>query len=81
MKQRNNAGYTIIKSELINETREIVLGFNEKSEMYVTWQCDSITNYYWGHYFNDETNANLDLHKRMINELENKLICPFDTDM
>lgn len=66
MKQRTNAGYTIIASiQLPNY--EYVLGEKQtesKEPQYVTWCCINGTDYYHGHYIQDATNARLDLYER-----------------
>ena len=46
---RKNAGYKITDSITVNGN-EIVLGHNEKTDMYVTWEVANGNNYFWGHY-------------------------------
>lgn len=71
MEKRINAGYEIIQSIKVRNT-EIVLGYNEKATaaQYVTWQCVNGDNYFWGHYCNDELQAQRDLLERGLKEVE-----------
>lgn len=77
-----NANYRIEKMEITSEENNhrygIALGHNEKSGMWVTWcfkaniqDKDNIDiDYFWGHYFDRETDALIDYCRRVINELE-----------
>ena len=75
-----NANYKIERMEITEETKEftygIALGYNEKSNMWVTWSFkinednyDEI-DYFWGHYFERERDALVDYHQRIIDELK-----------
>lgn len=71
MKNRINAGYTIIEAAPIEDDFEVVLGKmdHEYGCTYVTWMCKGGNNYFWGHYFPDVKSARIDLHKRVLAEL------------
>ncbi len=61
-----NAGYEIIMIEYYTEDYAIVLGVN-KHNNYVTWDSKpSENNFFWGHYFQDKTNALRDYHTRLL---------------
>lgn len=63
MSTRTNAGYIITDSIHIGEI-EFVLGEQADGKMFVTWECKDGNNYYWGHYFDNRTAAELDLLTR-----------------
>ena len=80
-----NEGYEIIAKEVYSTTRsgrqeQIALGRNETKHgtMYVTWDCtvwplkdgSTKTDYYWGHYFDDENKARADYHHRLAEKYE-----------
>ena len=71
MKQRTNAGYTIIATiQLPNQ--EYVLGEKQtesKEPKYVTWYCVDKKNYYHGHYIDDKNVALRDLYERVNHEI------------
>lgn len=70
MDMRINAGYVITSSVHIGES-EFVLGVSMKApSQFVTWKCTGGTNYYWGHYFNDEFAAEKDLVARAQEEIQ-----------
>ena len=62
---RINAGYIIIYSSKVTDDTEIVLGYHPITEMYVTWVCCDGNNYFWGHYFQNESVALIDLSERI----------------
>lgn len=67
---RINAGYIITDSIHIGNV-EFVLGVNSaEPSMFVTWECQGGSNYYWGHYTSDLTAATKDLLERARCELE-----------
>ena len=80
-----NEGYTIIVSETYTASRSgqmsrIVLGVKETSlgKMFVTWESTAWllsngsekSDYYWGHYFDDERKARADFHRRLLEKYE-----------
>ena len=80
-----NEGYEIIAREVYSTSRlgqqeSIALGRNvtKHGTMYVTWDCtgwplkDGSTkvDYYWGHYFDDESKARADYHRRLTEKHE-----------
>ena len=71
MKQRTNAGYTIIATiQLPNQ--EYVLGEKQtesREPKYVTWYCVDKKNYYHGHYIDDKNVALRDLYERVNHEI------------
>ena len=71
MKQRTNAGYTIIATiQLPNQ--EYVLGekqMESRETKYVTWYCVDKKNYYHGHYIDDKNVALRDLYERVNHEI------------
>jgi hypothetical protein len=71
MKQRTNAGYTIIATiQLPNQ--EYVLGekqMESREPKYVTWYCVDKKNYYHGHYIDDKNVALRDLYERVNHEI------------
>lgn len=72
MTTRTNAGYTIIEAVRIDDQLEVVLGKMETSlgAMFVTWQCSGGDNYFWGHYFgNESAAARRDLFSRVLDLL------------
>ena len=69
METRINAGYAIVSNIIVGE-HEIVLGHNPKAPSpFVTWEFSPRGGYYWGHYFEDENDAVLDLLERAAVEL------------
>ena len=75
MKQRTNAGYTIIACVSIPDC-EYVLGEKQaenKEPKYVTWYCTNGENYYYGHYTNDKNDALLTLYKRAKKEINYRI--------
>ena len=69
MDWRKNAGYIITNSITIGES-EIVLGVHEtKPNMFVTWECDNKTNYYWGHYTSSLLAAQKDFCERGLDKV------------
>lgn len=66
---KENAGYKIVKEEMYNEKYGIVLGINEKAYVkYVTWEFAisyNETEFFLGHYFENEKEALEDYHKRL----------------
>lgn len=70
MEQRQNTGYVITDSIHVGTT-EFVIGYHPKAPSpYVTWQCASGNNYFWGHYCNDRLSAVKSLLERAGQELE-----------
>lgn len=75
-----NANYNIEKWEITSEDNDcvygIALGHNEKSNMWVTWafkaniEIKNNIDYFWGHYFERETDALIDYCRRIIDELK-----------
>lgn len=68
---RENAGFVILYSYSLNEDEEVVLGKRtiEGYVDFVTWMCNNNkTNYFWGHYFENELDALKDLVKRVEKE-------------
>lgn len=70
MEQRINEGYVITDSIHIGNA-EFVMGENETKygTMYVTWKCSNGTDYYWGHYFQDQFDAQKDFVARAQEEI------------
>ena len=77
-----NQNYRIEKMEITSKENNLVygiaLGHNEKSGMWVTW-CFKAKNenndnfeidYFWGHYYERETEAIIDYCRRIIDELK-----------
>jgi hypothetical protein len=69
-KKMENAGYTIIQSEIYNaiEMHGVALGFNGYT--YVTWEF-SVNDkreydFFWGHYITDTFAAHIDYHERLV---------------
>lgn len=63
-----NAGYTIVQIEQYEPMHFIVLGHNIKNQAcpYVTWEwCQKKDSYFWGHYFENYTEAIRDFHIRL----------------
>ena len=70
MDWRTNAGYIITNQIAIGES-EIVLGVHQtRPNMFVTWECDNKTNYYWGHYHTNLLDAQKDFCKRGMEKAE-----------
>lgn len=66
---RENSGYIIIYAYRLNENEEIVLGKSKSANMFVTWLCRNQTDYYWGHYTEDEITALEDMVNRIKAEV------------
>lgn len=78
MKPNNrNQSYVLMNYETYNATAgedlHIVLMRNEKTGMYVTWECRNSDDFFWGHYFNSFVEAKLDYHKRLAENYERRL--------
>lgn len=70
MEQRQNAGY-VITDAIRSGRSEFVIGEHPKAPSpFVTWECTSGSNYFWGHYFSDRRSAEKDLIQRAQQELE-----------
>ena len=55
--KRMNGGYEIIESCQIGRT-ELVIGHNSKApNPYVCWYCKDGSDYFWGYYFNQLSEA------------------------
>ena len=82
-----NQGYEIITAETYSTTRlgqesRVVLGRMETKYgvRFVTWECTRWplkwgrmkSDYYWGHYFDDETQARADFHFRLFEKYGGK---------
>ena len=68
MEEQINEGYKIINAISIGHT-EFVLGVNVKHpDMFVTWECKGKTDYFWGHYYDNELKATKDLCQRVMDE-------------
>ena len=69
---KKNAGYTIKDYTMYrkeeNGENYVVLAHNEKSGMWCTWNCTNITDFYWGHYFDSETEARKDYYQRLADK-------------
>ena len=64
MDWRKNAGYIITNQITIGKS-EIVLGVHESHpNMFVTWECNNKTDYYWGHYHTSLLAAQKDFCER-----------------
>ena len=65
-----NCGYLIIKTEHINDTIAVVLGYKEGAlSPWVTWVYNKQRNvYYHGHYFCTNRLAVYDYHERVLEE-------------
>lgn len=75
MKQRTNAGYTIIANIQLPDC-EYVLGEKQtesREPKYVTWYCVKGENYYYGYYTDDKNNALLTLYKRAKKEINYRI--------
>lgn len=64
---KRNAGYEIVQIEEYDAFgREYtVLGHNDKTGMWVTWDCRAPDAFSAGHYFDNEWMAKMDYHKRL----------------
>ena len=60
---RVNNEYKIVLSQSMGDKWEVVLG-KANDEDYVTWLCMDGNDYYWGHYFDNLTDALKDFIKR-----------------
>ena len=80
-----NEGYEIIAAETYSTSRlgqesRIVLGRMETKHgaMFVTWESTrwplsyggTKSDYFWGHYFDDERKARADYHKRLLEKYD-----------
>ena len=75
-----NQNYTIEKIEITSQEDNlfygIALGHNELTGMWVTWgfkkeaKEESTIDFFWGHYFERETDALIDYCRRIIDELK-----------
>ena len=69
---KKNASYKIVKYEMYREQENgknyVVLGHNEKTNMWVTWECTDGNNFYWGHYFTSKTEAMKDYYSRLADK-------------
>ena len=75
MKQRTNAGYTIIASIQLPDY-EYVLGEKQtesKEHKYVTWYCANGKDYYHGHYTDSKNKALYDLYERARKEIDYRI--------
>lgn len=83
-----NEGYEIIAAETYSISRlgqesRIVLGRMETKHgaMFVTWESTrwplsyggTKSDYFWGHYFDDERKARADYHKRLLERYDTGL--------
>ena len=66
------AGYKIILEEEYCPGHWVCLGIHCKTKMGVTWERTAKDNYFWGHYFTNETNARIDYHKRLARLYEER---------
>lgn len=69
---KTNAGYTIWESKMYrtqeNGDNYVVLAENEKTGMWVTWECTNGTDFYWGHYYKSQTEATRDYYNRLADK-------------
>ena len=66
--KRMNGGYEIIESCHIGRT-ELVIGHNSKApNSYVCWYCKDGSDYFWGYYCNQLSEARDKLNERYQNE-------------
>ena len=66
--KRMNGGYEIIESCQIGRT-ELVIGHNSKApNPYVCWYCKDGSDYFWGYYCNQLSEARDKLNERYQNE-------------
>lgn len=66
--KRINGGYEIIESCTIGST-ELVIGHNAKApNPYVCWYCKDGSNYFWGYYCNQLSEAREKLNERYQRE-------------
>lgn len=73
-----NAGYTITKREEFDHEGLLGIAYGEKESKfsptgkeYVTWMYrhdEGETDYFFGHYFDNEVNALKDYHERLLAE-------------
>lgn len=77
MKQKmaiENAGYFIHDYKMYRKQENgfnyIVLGHNIKTDMWCTWECTNGDNFYWGHYFDSETEARKDYYTRLASKYD-----------
>lgn len=66
------AGYKIIREEEYCPGHWVCLGVRGKTGMAVTWERTAKDNYFWGHYFANETDARIDYHKRLARLIEER---------
>ena len=75
MKQRSNAGYTIIANIQLPDA-EFVLGEKQtetKEPQYVTWYCLNGNSYHYGYYTYDKSDALLTLYQRAKKEIHYRI--------
>ena len=67
---RTNGNYLIIGSIPIDTDgqEEIVLAVQPQTGDYVTWECKDGNNYFFGHYYNNLTDARMDFFDRGVEE-------------
>ena len=75
-----NGNFTIEKVEITSQAGEffygIALDHNKEANMWVTWafrneaERESAIDFFWGHYFERETDAIIDYCRRIIDELK-----------
>ena len=67
--RRSNEGYEIIESRTIGST-EFVIGHSPSApNPYVCWYCKNGTDYFWGYYCNELSEARWKLRERSENEV------------
>lgn len=72
--KRINGGYEIIESCTIG-SNELVIGHNPKApNPYVCWYCKNGTDYFWGYYCNQLSEAREKLNERYQRECNMKRI-------
>lgn len=73
---RAKQGYTVLDSETVGQV-EFVLAENPKApQPFVTWRRNldaGPTDFYWGHYFTQESHARLDFKQRTVEERKDLL--------
>lgn len=73
---RVKQGYTVLDSETVGQV-EFVLAENPKApQPFVTWRRNldaEPTDFYWGRYFSEETDARLEFRKRVVEERQDLL--------
>lgn len=70
--ERINQNYKIIESLSAGNT-EIVIGYHPKAALpYACWYCKNETDYYWGSYYNNLSDARNKLIRRYLIEIEDE---------